>query len=62
MKNIYELDLHESIVVQVKPLDGKGYPYQMQVTRLPSGWLYTDNSPSRKTACEFFVPFDNRFQ
>lgn len=62
MKSIYELDLHESIVVQVDRLDKKGTPYSFQVTRLPSGWLYTDYNPSRRTSGEFFVPFDNIFQ
>ena len=62
MKNIYQLDLHESIVVQVNLLSRKGYPYEMQVTRLPSGWLYTDINPRRKHGGEFFVPFDNRFE
>ena len=62
MKNIYELDLHESVVVQVKPIDKRGYLYEMQVTRLPSGWLYTDLNPKSTNPCEFFVPFDNKFQ
>lgn len=61
-KTIYELDLHESVMVKVNITDGRGYPCEWQVTRVASGWLYQDSNPRRTTVSEFFVPFDNSFQ
>jgi len=51
-KTIYDLDLHETLMV----LD-------MRVMRVASGWLYDcwdidNNRPQKGT----FVPFDNEFQ
>lgn len=58
-KTIYDLELHESIVVEQ---NGDGYPYKWQVIRVASGWLYLDQNPNRTNGGEFFVPFDNKFQ
>ena len=54
-KTIYELDLHETISVEIM----RG-PWT--VTRVPSGWIYQNDSPSITIPVGFFVPFDNRFQ
>ena len=61
-KTIYGLDIHESITVKVKPIDKKGFPYEWQVTRVASGWIYQDTNPKTTVVSQFFVPFDNSFQ
>lgn len=53
-KTIYELDLHET--VDVKIMSGI-----WTITRVPSGWIYQNGSPSTTIPVRFFVPFDNRF-
>jgi len=61
-KTIYELDLHESIILHVDLLgDDDGYPYKWQVTRVPGGWFYQDSNISRTTVSQFFVPYDREF-
>lgn len=52
-KNLYNLDLHESILIPTKGVLEK----TLAVIRVPGGWLYqglTGNSIS-------FVPYDNEF-
>ena len=61
-KTIYELDLHESMVIRINPIDNKGYDYDWQVTRVASGWVYQDPDPRNLESTSFFVPFDNSFQ
>ena len=61
-KTIYNLDLHESMTVIVRPIDKKGFPYECQVTRVASGWIYQDSNPKTTIVSQFFVPFDNSFQ
>ena len=62
-KTIYNLDLHESMIVIESPTDDKAYPCEWQVTRVPSGWFYRCKSLSYQTSpSHFFVPFDNCFQ
>ncbi len=61
-KTIYNLDLHESMIIKVNTINGKGYPYKWQVTRVASGWLYQDSNPKTTVVSQFFVPFDNSFQ
>jgi len=58
-KTIYDLKLHESIIVKVT---GQGYPTSWQVTRVPGGWFYQDDNPNRTTVSEFFVAYNNEFQ
>lgn len=58
-KTIYDLKLHESIIVKVT---GQGYPTSWQVTRVPGGWFYQDDNPNRTTVNEFFVAYNNEFQ
>ena len=58
-KTIYDLKLHESIIVKVT---GQGYPTNWQVTRVPGGWFYRDDNPNRTTVSEFFVAYHNEFQ
>ena len=45
-----------------KPIDKKGFPYEWQVTRVASGWIYQDTNPKTTVVSQFFVPFDNSFQ
>lgn len=62
MKTIYELNEHESMIVEIKIVNGNGtknnpaYPYVWQVTRVATGWLYQDTNPNIKEHVGFFVP------
>jgi hypothetical protein len=58
-KTIYDLNLHESIMVKVT---GQGYPTTWQVTRVPGGWFYQEENPRKTTMSEFFVLYNNEFQ
>jgi len=50
-KNIYEMKLHESIVI--------GY---YEILRVPGGWVYTHFEEDAKIESSVFVPFNNEFQ
>lgn len=62
-KTIYELDLHESLLIEVancssNDFSGRGtfYPYVWQVTRVATGWIYQHASPSIRDVEGYFVP------
>lgn len=61
MKTIYELKLHETIVIKVERIYGKGYPYEWQVTRVAGGWIYQNSSHTITQPESFFIPFNNEF-
>ena len=50
MNNIYELKLHEGMVINDRDF----------VMRVPGGWLYTV-SASDTSSVSVYVPFDNEF-
>ena len=52
-KTIYDLKLHESLVVQ-NSLGGN-----MEVTRVPGGWVYAFEFPGFRQSPLVFVPFTN---
>jgi len=58
-KTIYDLDLHETIIV---PDNGDNYETEWRVTRVASGWIYQDNNPRLTVSIAFFIPFDNKFE
>ena len=55
-KTVYNLGLHETLVVQNSV---KG---NMEITRVPGGWLYAMEYPGFRQSPVTFVPFDNGFQ
>lgn len=57
-KTIYDLDLHESMLVYD---NGADYQTEWRVTRVASGWIYQDNNPRLTVSIAFFIPFDNKF-
>lgn len=65
MKSIYELELHETILVEVsrqEPMQIKScaaYPTIFQVTRVPGGWHYIDANPQCENVIQFFAPLDH---
>lgn len=61
-KTIYDLQLHESMIIKSTPLSPGAFPFEWQVTRVPGGWHYKDSSPSRNMALDFFVTYNNEFQ
>ena len=54
MKSIYDLKLHETVTVKIKNDN-------WSVTRVPSGWIYQNDSPRITIPVGFFVSFDNTF-
>jgi len=60
-KTIYDLELHESIIVKVETIGPSEkyaplYPYIWQVTRVATGWIY-QNASSNITQHEgYFIP------
>lgn len=58
-KTIYDLKLHESMIVKNT---GEAYHTDWQIIRVASGWYYYYMNPNRTTVNSFFVPYDNSFQ
>lgn len=54
-KTVYSLDLHETLVVK-NSVGGN-----MEITRVPGGWLYALEYPGFRQSPVTFVPFDNGF-
>lgn len=58
-KTIYELELHETLIVTSKTYNEDGdcnTSQQLQVTRVPGGWMYNSKENWE------FVPFNKEFQ
>ena len=53
-KTIYELELHERLVV----VDGNFFT---ECLRVASGWIYITFDKSHNMLSSVFVPFDNNF-
>lgn len=51
MKNVYELELHESCEIK----DG------LIATRVPGGWIYEIQKPQANILETVFIPFNNEF-
>lgn len=64
MNKIYNLDLHEVLVIE----ESIGKRSTMTVTRVPGGWIYTTSGVSRGSnevsfgVTSTFVPFDDEFK
>lgn len=56
-KTIYDLKLHESILVEFKYYGNNQYKASdyISVSRVPGGWIYHFKTP-------IFVPYHNEFQ
>lgn len=55
MKSIYQLNLHEMVVVEDSNLFTTAF-------RVPGGWIYRSYDKSAQIMGSVFVPFDNEFQ
>ena len=53
--SIYGLKLHETVTIKITH-------NKWTVTRVASGWLYQNDSPSILTPVGYFVPYSNEFQ
>jgi hypothetical protein len=55
-KNIYDLKLHE--IIQIKGENNA----DIEVVRVPGGWVYSFNYPGYRQSPIVFIPFSNEFQ
>jgi hypothetical protein len=61
MKNIYELNLHESIDIEFKTLDGVIVWYR--ILRVPGGWIYLLWDVLHEVySSPLFVPFNTEYK